>query len=670
MAFGGKVDVISPIYSDNSEQDNEQHIIALQRKKWRVLGISFITVLVLLLIGVWSRPAIYQSQALLHFSYVQPLEQSSLLVPTEQISLNQLRLTNFRILNLLKNNLLTSHNISITVEELSLALHVNANLKSRTLTLIATGENSHILAPILATWLDIYLRLLDEEIDKGGIEKTNQINEMLVTLVIKIEEQKRTIAEFSELHNIVSLERTENRVLNKIKALNTSIDEAEKNTFETEALLERIQIAKTDGRNVHHPTDVDFIGGIISKIKILESEFNYLSEKYTQKYIEKDPKTIGMNKQLQRLYKELEQAEQKSHSDYLEEVKRQKEESITSLRSLSKQLVLLSTEAQTFDQKLKEFKAMNLSLNQLTEQAQNLKNQLVKEQVQRPRTPKVNILEKPFEPSFPISPNYFYNSLYSIVASIVVAIGSLLLFSFIVRQKQAPTSVANYNLMHSISPEKQGIQMLGVGNVQQASSPSLLNQEVSSLEHSSAVSNSSTPSLRLLSESECQQLFDSSTKQGKVLIALMLCGVSLKEITLVTLGDIEITSNSLVIDKAFVRKIALPTEIHTLLADLIHVGKTADFIIGNDVSAHELSQILINTAHDAVISFPEQLNVEVLRHTYLTFIALQGARLNDLEQVAGLIRPNELAYYRGVSRKETPLNVEELTTIYPLNWRF
>lgn len=670
MAFGGKVDVISPVYSDNADHINEQHTVALQRKKWRVLVISFFSVLTILLIGVWSRPAIYQSQALLHFSYVQQLDESALLVPTEQISLNQQRLTNMRILQLLKERLLTLHNITMSVEALSLTLSVDANLKSRTLTLIATGENSKILSPILTTWLDIYLRLLDEEVDRSGIEKTDQINEMLVTLNTKIDEQKLTIAEFSELHNIVSLERSENRVLNKIKALNASIDEAESTTFKTTELLERIEKSTAEGRLMTRPTDANFLGNINNKITELENLLSNLSEKYTQKYMDKDPKIIGMNKTLQRLYGELAQAEKQSQADYLIDVKREKESSIASVKSLSEQLALLSKEAQTFDQKLKEFNTLNQSLNQLTAQAQTLKNQLVEEQVQRPRTPKINILEQPFEPSYPISPNYINNSLYSLAAAIFVAISALLIFSFIVRQKQAPASVANYNVMHghAISRDEQQRQALALDNEKLALPTSMLDQAVPGLENSAKVGSSATPNLRLLTTSECQKLFENSTKQGKALIALMLCGVSLKEITSVMLGDVDITLGHVNMDGVFAREIILPEDLHSLFEELISAGEPNELVVGNDLSLLELSQILINTGHDANISFPEQLSLDVLRHTYLTFIALQGARLNDLEKVAGFIRPTELAFYRGVSRKETPLSVEELTAIYPLNW--
>ena len=88
VSFDPKVEVIPPTYNNN----NDRHIYLLQRNKWRVLGITFTIVFMVLLVGVWTRPAIYQSQALLHFSYAQSIGQSTSLVPTEQISLNQQRL--------------------------------------------------------------------------------------------------------------------------------------------------------------------------------------------------------------------------------------------------------------------------------------------------------------------------------------------------------------------------------------------------------------------------------------------------------------------------------------------------------------------------------------------------------------------------------------------------
>lgn len=655
-------DSIPPIYNDNSHQADDLHSIVLQRKKWLVFGLSFLIVLFSSLLIVWTKPAIYQSQALIHFSYLQPINQSHTLMPTEQIALNQQRLTHIRILNLLKSKVFEVHGIQVTPENLSNMLAVKANLNSQTLTLTATGENARWLAPILSVWLDTYLQLLDEEVDKSGIEKAKKLSEVLVALGVKINEHKQLLTEFGRLNNIVSLEREENRVLNKIKALNASLDDAERLTFKTTELLEKIKKTKLEGRVITHPNDAKILANLSNSIIKLRGQLNSFAEKYTEQYMTKDPKIIGINKRLLRLEDNLYQSERQSEDQYFQDINRQKEASIVSTAKLSKQLTALSSEAQMFDQKLKEFKRMNQSLNQLTEQAQVIKNKLIEEQVQGPSSPHIKILDKPFEPSYPISPNYLLNSLYCFVAALITSIVSLIIFSFIVKPKQTSSTVSNFNVVRPLSINEQERQSLTLtDDSAHRSSPKMLDQKPSN-------QHSSTPNLRLITNNECQQLLNYSTQQGKLILALLLSGVSLKEIISIRVTAIDVEYNALSIEQDFLRTCALPKALTSIFSTIVDIQDPTTKIIGEDITLDDITQLLINTAHDAAIPFPEQITVEVLRHTYLTFLALQGARLNDLEKVAGYIQPTELAFYRGVSRKEVPLGVDELTTLYPLNW--
>jgi succinoglycan biosynthesis transport protein ExoP len=78
------------------------------------------------------------------------------------------------------------------------------------------------------------------------------------------------------------------------------------------------------------------------------------------------------------------------------------------------------------------------------------------------------------------------------------------------------------------------------------------------------------------------------------------------------------------------------------------------------VSIEELTDI---TKDD--FSSPKQQSVDVFRHTHLTFLVNQGARLNHLEQFAGYIMPTELALYRGVNRQGKLIELEEVNSVFP-----
>ncbi|MEM5498905.1 hypothetical protein WNY77_15955 [Paraglaciecola mesophila] len=90
-----------------------------------------------------------------------------------------------------------------------------------------------------------------------------------------------------------------------------------------------------------------------------------------------------------------------------------------------------------------------------------------------------------------------------------------------------------------------------------------------------------------------------------------------------------------------------------------------DLLWLNPLSVEDFNQLMINAAHDAELPYPDQLSGEVLRHTYLTYLVSQGVRLNDLEQVAGYLKPVELGKYRAVNRHGKSVDIEQANTIFP-----
>jgi len=99
MSFNDNVKVTpSQFVAGNIDSQAEQDAKALQTQKWWVLGITFLVVLVVGMIWVWTRSPVYQSQAIIHFSYGQQVNSEQAAVPTEQITLNNQRLTSNRVI--------------------------------------------------------------------------------------------------------------------------------------------------------------------------------------------------------------------------------------------------------------------------------------------------------------------------------------------------------------------------------------------------------------------------------------------------------------------------------------------------------------------------------------------------------------------------------------------
>ena len=84
MAFNGKVEVTpSQFVTGNADMRSEEEARKLQKQKWLVLSLTFLVVFVAALAWIWSRAEIYQSQAIVHFSYAQQHNTEQSTVPVE-----------------------------------------------------------------------------------------------------------------------------------------------------------------------------------------------------------------------------------------------------------------------------------------------------------------------------------------------------------------------------------------------------------------------------------------------------------------------------------------------------------------------------------------------------------------------------------------------------------
>lgn len=660
MAFSNKVDVIPPHYAMGADQhQSEQQAKGLQRQRWRVLVVSFLIVLVAALAWIWSRPEIFQSQAIIHFSYPQQIGKELSTVPVEQIQLNEQRLTSFRVIQGLSDALL-DRGLSLNAETLYGLLSTKAEVESRIITLSATGQDAALLEPVLSQWLTLYLEVLSSETAENTSEDIQLIQQKLATLELKITDQRDLVEAFSVENNIVSIERDENRTLNKIKGLGKSLDAAELKESQSLAALESVKQSMEMGKVVTRPSDQDRIAKVRSTVASQTAELEVLGQRYTEEYMQLDPTIVRKKADRSANAQKLKQMISASQTRYIEDLQRNLLESNKNQQQLSAQLDSLSIQAKQFNQKLNQYKRLTTSLRQLEKQAQQLKNQVIEKEVEKPFEARLSVLEQPFVPSYAIGPNYLRDSLIALASALVVSILSLLLFSFIVRQKQPPAAVTSYTVVppqNSLyQPEYQAL----AGQQEQQrleghAAPLQLGQKTQST------------NLQLLSSSDCQKLYEVANLQGKQVIALLLNGVSANELIAITHDRFAMDQNSLHLAGANTRSLLLPKDVCDLFANGID-PLSDNSIWPEALGKDDFDQLLINVAHDAGIAFPENVSVDVLRHCYLAFLVGQGARLNDLEQVAGYISPSELARYRSFNRQGELKPINELDLSYTLDW--
>ena len=66
-----------------------------------------------------------------------------------------------------------------------------------------------------------------------------------------------------------------------------------------------------------------------------------------------------------------------------------------------------------------------------------------------------------------------------------------------------------------------------------------------------------------------------------------------------------------------------------------------------------------------MIENAELIGLNCIRHSYLVYLTLEGVRLNELEQVAGYIPPNQLGKYKELVIKDKEIELSEINPIHP-----
>jgi succinoglycan biosynthesis transport protein ExoP len=656
MSFTNKVDYLPKMPGAGEDvQLFEKAQRRRQQQRWQILFGSFLLVVVLSNIFIWSRPAIFKSQAFIHFSNSAQNNQPTRDVVQPNIALNLQRLNSNNSLQAV-SEALQKKQINLSTEQLVEMMQAKASSSGGLITLEAVGHDPQLLKPILDSWLAYYLALLDTEKVNNNFAGNQQYSQQIAFLEQKITQQQGQLDNFSETHNIISLDRDENRILNKIKGLASSLDAAEAQEAEALALLESINISIEKGQLIERAADRAGIDGNRQYLQTLKAELSALSDKYTQVYLQRDPVVVAKQEEAKALADTIEQQVTQSQDLYLQDAQRNVAASAGKSAALREQFNDLQQQALNFNQKMEEYRRLDEALKELQQQAQTLKNHRVEQQVSQPFAGKIDILEKPFTPEFPIAPDYWQDTLISLAAALLVAVLVLLLFSFIVRQKVAPGTTSNFVMI----PGQQYIDQHGNPLVNQ---PAALGQGPQALRLNETNVHSQT--LRLLSPDDCQSLYNVANKQGKLVIGLLLSGVSVEELSDISKDDFSSEYSCLNIRGSCARKVNLHRDLQALVDSIYTQQQGADLLWSTALSRDDFTQLIINAAHDGELTFPEQLSVDVLRHTYLTFLVSQGIRLNDLEQVAGYIMPTELALYRQVNRHGKAVEPETVNAIFP-----
>jgi len=643
MAVTPEIDV-SPYSTLASEIRHQQQAVLDYSQRVKVSAITFIVVLLTCLSYVWLQPTVFQSSALLRFVYPEAIGADQNATIERNFSASGHSLTSQSILSLLQASLDTQ-GINLTTEELSTMLDNKVDINDRLMHLYAVDRTRDHIKVVMDTWLSLYLKTFENQQNHFSTKDRKLIEKKLAELKKRIQQQSILLQQFREANDIVFLEQNKNRIFNKMDTISKQLSETEIAQTELTSQLAAINQASRDGIAISNSYTETLIRKTQLLIQTLRNELDALSHRYTQKYMQKDPVIVEKSRRLTELEATLQEQLKEGAIAYKHETVMQLTKVQLKIDELLSQRQSLKGDVQSYSTQLAQYKNMTMDLQNLEQNQAIQKTRLLDISINHPFTPRIDILEPPVTPDYPIGPNYWLNSGVAFIVALLSSIFALIIFKLIAIKR--PSAATTYTLVQSqsglIEPSSTRVKE------RQALTHNLQPKTLST-------QASLTESHIYLDEHQSKILLAHVSGESEIALMFIYSGVTPEELLKLTVDQLDIDAGMIHLIGRFQRSIVMPTSLQQTLL-------TAN--ARKEITFDKLSKAIQKAARDALIENAELIDLNCIRHSYLMYLALQGVRLSELEQIAGYIPPNQLGKYKELVANDMTIDLSEINPIHP-----
>ncbi len=613
-------------------------------RRFVIFAVSFLLCITITLSYVFSRPAIYQSSATLLTVAKTAIDQVSGDADIQHVAIQKQVLLGSELLAETSRRLEIPE---VKVTDIRRMLDVRVIEETNLVEMIAEGPDATVLPMLINTWIDVYLAARAAEIIKLTGNTTQIIEDELSGLSEKINIKRIELGRFRQSHDISSIGREENEALARLSGLNESLNVANDEAVKAKSRLDSINKAVSRGQSVVPQEDTRTLSLLEQRAQELREELEELDRRYTREYMELSPSLKVVPEKLAALEGEIKQLRQGGQSIVLADAEQEYNAAQQTVRAIRNQLDEHKLTAAEFTTRFTEHDALQGDLEALELLYRETQERLVQVKTRYVgKYPQVDVIERAFLPSEPIRPNYWLDAMIAVIGSILFSLFCVWISEFLMRKEQPEPAVnlSGIHLYQSDAPE-----MLSHSQHQNK----LAQQQRYALEK---------PTIREISSQEVDDLLRTANDKAKLLIALLLSGMTLEEITMIQDDDVDSNEGKLMIAGSSPRNIPLN---HIVKSFFVGLGCRLTNPTGEPLTGDDLAALLACTVIDAGLTAPEELNATSLRHTYMIYLVKQGVRLSELEMVMGYITPTELSSYRIYSPSGPGRSFTEINLCFP-----
>ena len=649
---------IDVVYSPGQYADFNHTDTTRNRRRIRIFLSVVVISLLISLSYTLLRPAIYESRATLLVTPPLVDERRSEVSNTQHVELELQYLAGHSLLARVLGALSTADSradaAGITLPDLDEMLEAVPVENTNLVELIAQGPGKELLPVVINTWINVYQDTHADSIAAESASEITDTEQQLAEVKEKVTEKRQELDQFRKDYDIVSMERNENRMLKQLSGMTDSLNKANEEDVAARARLGAIKTAIAEGRPVVSEHGKDSLTNLEQRLVEIQEELKELELEFTPHYMAIDPKIKGLVRKRDMLAGEIAAKQTAGQQIALAAAEQDMATARQSVLSLQAQLDDQKHQVMEFTTRFAEHEAMQEELLQLETLYREVQNHQLQNQVDRKRQyPQIEVKEPAFLPERPVYPYYLRDSGISVAASLLLGLLVLWLYDFLNR----PGKQSGSPQLHPVfvnAPQAHSLEQVKDDRLPGAPLAPALAHQIS----------------RELSVSEVLTLLEAADPKSRLLITLLLSGLSIEEVSAMQVGDIDLSVPELSVKGQHERKIVIAPTIATVIAGGIQGEPPADSPVcpdngGAALGAADLVALLACTANDAGLVNPAEIDPQALRHTYIAYLVRQGVRLSELEGIVGDLPPTVLAAYATLSPPGTGVSLDSVERDYP-----
>ena len=521
------------------------------------------------------------------------------------------------------------------------------------------GSDRGELTGLLDVWATVYLesRGTRRTVDRGLT--TEDARKAAESIEERVARKRRELDEFRRQNSIVSPEREENEVAAEMKSLTRALNDARTRAIDAESRLSAAKAGVADGKPVYRAEDKAVIAQLEQRALEIRQKLKNMELNFTPQYLAMEPSVKAMHANILQLEKQMDDTRRNSQQAMLNEAAQDVLTAQKNVTRLEAQFGLRRNDALKFTSRFSEHKAQGVELAQLEAQlAQQKQRVALLERGERAREPRYELLGRPTVPDKPAHPDHVLYAAYSIGGALAAALLAVILVEFLIPRPKTEPAFAQPIIQ---------IAYPGFSGLPGRELPGLASGVAALPTSPHALPAPPGIALRELTVGEVHALWRAATSNGRLAIAAPFSGLTLHELAALKWDEVDFQARSIKLPSHRTHPLTEPLASELLQKSSENIGDEAVAVMsaGARLSVADLAGLVAAAAHDAGIEQAAMIDADTLRHTYISFLVRQGARLSELEDIVGPVPPASFLHYRNLSPRGPGAPLTEVNRLYP-----